>query len=103
MYILGVHNGLTAGATLMKDGKIITAVNEERFNRKKMYWGFPFESIKYVSAEAGSRARHCSHIADLNLLSSHNRHCQRQQEDEYHSCHSFAHHWIPPSHFLVVP
>jgi carbamoyltransferase len=46
--ILGVHDGLDAGAVLIDKGKIITAVNEERFTRRKNDVGFPFNSIKYV-------------------------------------------------------
>jgi carbamoyltransferase len=63
MYILGVHNGLTAGATLMQDGRIITAVNEERFNRKKMYWGFPHESVRYILESNDLDIKDIDHIA----------------------------------------
>ena len=45
MIILGIHDGHDAGATLLKDGKIIAAINEERLNRKKLYTGMPERSI----------------------------------------------------------
>ena len=45
MVILGISTGHDAGACVMIDGKIISAINEERLNRKKMYWGFPTLSI----------------------------------------------------------
>ena len=53
MYILGIsayyHD---AGVALIKDEKIIAAVQEERFTRKKQDDGFPTESIKYCLREA---------------------------------------------------
>ena len=48
MYILGIHNASDSGVCLIKDQKVITAVNEERFIRKKMYAGFPFKSLEFV-------------------------------------------------------
>ena len=54
MYILGIsayyHD---AGVALIKDEEIISAVQEERFTRKKQDDGFPKESIKYCIKEAG--------------------------------------------------
>ena len=48
MIYLGVHNSSQAGAALIKDGKIIGAVTEERFNRIKNYHGWPQKSIDYL-------------------------------------------------------
>lgn len=48
MYILGIHNASDAGVCLIKDSKVLMAINEERLNRKKMYVGFPHESLKMV-------------------------------------------------------
>ena len=45
MIILGLSTGHDAGAAIVVDGKIVSAINEERLNRKKMYWGFPDLSI----------------------------------------------------------
>ena len=45
MFILGICNDETASACLMKDGKIIFAVSEERFTRKKLDNSFPQKSI----------------------------------------------------------
>ena len=54
MYILGVsafyHD---SAAVLIKEGKIVAAVQEERFSRKKHDAGFPEKSIKYCLEEAG--------------------------------------------------
>src|SRR5207253_9660048 len=48
MYILGInaYHG-DAAAALIKDGRIVAAVEEERFNRIKHCAGFPTESVKY--------------------------------------------------------
>ena len=48
MIYLGVHNSSQSGAALIKDGKIIGAVTEERFNRIKNYHGWPQKSIDYL-------------------------------------------------------
>jgi carbamoyltransferase len=53
MYILGVHIGHDASAALLKDGKIIADVQEERFTRVKHYAGFPIKSISYCLDYAG--------------------------------------------------
>src|SRR4051812_24764902 len=54
MHILGInayHGG--ASACLIRDGKLIAAAEEERFNRIKYWAGFPVESIRYVLEEGG--------------------------------------------------
>ena len=48
MYILGLHNDEDAGVCLLKDGKILDVVNEERLIRKKLYKGFPLRSLDYT-------------------------------------------------------
>lgn len=48
MYILGIHNASDAGVCLIKNNKVLTAINEERINRKKMYVGFPHLSLKFI-------------------------------------------------------
>ena len=48
MYILGVSYHTDAAACLFKDGKLISAISEERLNRVKSWYGIPHQSIKYV-------------------------------------------------------
>jgi len=45
--ILAIHSGHNASVALMRDGVITTAVQEERFCRKKNYVGYPWNSIEY--------------------------------------------------------
>ena len=46
MITLGVHDGHTATACLMKDGKILTCISEERLNRIKEWGGFPEKAVQ---------------------------------------------------------
>jgi carbamoyltransferase len=48
MNIIGITEGHTCTAALMKEGKIVACVSEERFNRKKATEGFPLRSIQYL-------------------------------------------------------
>ncbi|MEK6906611.1 MAG: carbamoyltransferase C-terminal domain-containing protein [Nanoarchaeota archaeon] len=48
MYILGIHPSHNATAALLKDGKIIACVSEERFVRVKNFWGFPSNSVNFL-------------------------------------------------------
>ena len=41
-----------SAAALVRDGKIVSAAQEERFTRKKHDAGFPTEAIRYCLAEA---------------------------------------------------
>ena len=47
MKVLGIHIGHDSSAALIKDGKILCDVAEERFNRIKHYSGLPIKSIEY--------------------------------------------------------
>ena len=64
MYILGInaYHG-DSSACLLKDGEIIFAVEEERFNRIKHWAGFPSQSIKHCLRHASSQLCDVEHIA----------------------------------------
>ncbi|TET31811.1 MAG: carbamoyltransferase [Planctomycetota bacterium] len=64
MYILGInaYHG-DAAAALLKDGILVAAAEEERFNRVKHSAGFPSRAIRYCLDEAGISARDIDHIA----------------------------------------
>ncbi len=53
MNVLGITDGITCGAAIVSDGKILSAVNEERLTRIKMAFGFPRRSISEVMRLAG--------------------------------------------------
>ncbi|MBI4018755.1 MAG: hypothetical protein HY364_00695 [Candidatus Aenigmarchaeota archaeon] len=68
MYILGIagwnDRGHDASATLLKDGKIVAAVEEEKLIRKKYsYDTLPHNSIKYCLDVAGIGVNEIDHVA----------------------------------------
>ena len=46
MIVLGIHDGHNASATILKDGKILSSIQEERLTRKKNEVGFPIKAIQ---------------------------------------------------------
>ncbi|MFN7132834.1 MAG: carbamoyltransferase N-terminal domain-containing protein, partial [Myxococcales bacterium] len=64
MFILGLnaYHG-DASAALFKDGELVAAVEEERFNRKKHCAGFPGLAAKAVLEAAGIRPQELAHVA----------------------------------------
>jgi carbamoyltransferase len=63
MYILGI-NAYHAGASacLIRDGVLLAAAEEERFNRVKYCAGFPTRAIEWCLAEAGISAYDLDHV-----------------------------------------
>ncbi len=72
MYILGInaYHG-DAAAALIKDGKLLAAVEEERFNRVKHCAGFPTEAIRYCLNTAGIGIEDVEHIGISRDPSAH--------------------------------
>ncbi|MCA1624710.1 MAG: carbamoyltransferase [Acidobacteria bacterium] len=62
MYILGLTTLGDSAATLIKDGEIIAAVEEERFSRKKHHAGFPYKSIQFCLDYAGITLKDVAHV-----------------------------------------
>jgi carbamoyltransferase len=64
MYILGInaYHG-NSSAAVIADGRLIAAVEEERFNRVKYAAGFPSAAIRYCLDAAGITLREVDHIA----------------------------------------
>jgi len=64
MYILGInaYHG-NASAAILADGRLIAAVEEERFNRVKYAAGFPSAAIHYCLQAAGITLKEVEHIA----------------------------------------
>jgi carbamoyltransferase len=64
MNILGInaYHG-NASAALVCDGRLIAAVEEERFNRVKYAAGFPVAAIRYCLKEAGLTLADIDHVA----------------------------------------
>src|SRR5882757_8629729 len=64
MNILGInaYHG-NASAAILCDGKLVAAVEEERFNRVKYAAGFPAQAIRYCLKEAGLVLADIDHVA----------------------------------------
>jgi carbamoyltransferase len=64
MIILGInaYHG-DSSACILKNGELIAAVEEERFERIKHWAGFPMQSITYCLREAGVGIEEIDHIA----------------------------------------
>src|SRR3984893_17952254 len=72
MYILGInaYHG-DAAAALIKDGRIVAAVEEERFTRVKHCAGFPSESVRYCLHAAGIGIEEVEHVGVSRDPSAH--------------------------------
>src|ERR1700716_546109 len=72
MYILGInaYHG-DAAAALIKDGRIVAAVEEERFNRVKHCAGFPTQAVRYCLEVAGIGIEEIAHVGVSRDPSAH--------------------------------
>jgi carbamoyltransferase len=72
MYILGInaYHG-DAAAALIKDGRLVAAVEEERFNRVKHCAGFPAEAVRYCLRTAGIGLADVEHVGISRDPSAH--------------------------------
>ena len=64
MHILGInaYHG-NASAALVSDGRLVAAVEEERFNRVKYAAGFPVSAVRYCLETAGITLAEVDHVA----------------------------------------
>ncbi|MCA1565462.1 MAG: carbamoyltransferase [Acidobacteria bacterium] len=62
MYILGLTTLGDSAATLLRDGEIVAAAEEERFTRKKHYSGFPYHAMQYCLDEADIKIGEVAHV-----------------------------------------
>jgi len=68
MIVLGIHDGHNAAACLLMDGKVMGAVQEERFSRIKNHDGFPFKSVEFLLRGQGIDPK------DVDCVSLNGRH-----------------------------
>lgn len=62
MYILGLTTLGDSAATLIHDGEIVAAAEEERFSRTKHHSGFPYNAMQYCLEEAGIKIADVAHV-----------------------------------------
>src|SRR6185436_13790296 len=72
MYVLGInaYHG-DAAAAIVKDGHLIAAAEEERFNRFKHSAGFPEQAIRYCLKAAGIGVEDLDHVGISRDPSAH--------------------------------
>src|ERR1044072_8114997 len=63
MYILGLTTLGDSAATLIKDGEIVAAAEEERFSRRKHHSGFPFNAVRFCLDYAGIKLSDVEHVS----------------------------------------
>jgi carbamoyltransferase len=64
MNILGINAyHANASAAVVCEGRLVAAVEEERFNRIKYAAGFPAQAIRYCLKEAGLKLEEIDHVA----------------------------------------
>lgn len=68
MITLGITDGHTATACLMRDGLLLGMVSEERLNRKKGWAGVPRESVKWLLKEFGVAGEQVDRVAISSLV-----------------------------------
>lgn len=69
-YILGVHYGHDATVVLMKNGKILEAMSEERLSRQKKHVGFPHLALSYIEKKYGIQEH--THVCIVGAIQEHN-------------------------------
>lgn len=62
MYILGLTTLGDSAASLIRDGELIAAVEEERFSRKKHHSGFPYHAVQFCLDQAGIKLKDVEHV-----------------------------------------
>ncbi|HEX8707101.1 MAG TPA: carbamoyltransferase N-terminal domain-containing protein, partial [Pyrinomonadaceae bacterium] len=72
MIVLGInaYHG-DAAAAIIRDGQLLAAVEEERFNRHKHCAGFPVSAVRYCLAAAGVSAADLEHVGISRDPSAH--------------------------------
>ena len=76
MKVLGIHDGHNASACLLADGKVLGAVQEERFSRVKNHDIFPSRAIAHLLREAGIGP------GDVDRIALNGRHLPRSRTRE---------------------
>lgn len=63
--VLGIHYAHDSTVALIKNGKIVEAMSEERLSRLKKYTGFPHKSLEYIKDKY--KLTHIDHVVVVGL------------------------------------
>lgn len=61
MYILGLNDS-NSSAAIIKNGKLLAAARQERFDRKKFSDSYPYEAVDYCLKTAGVQLKDIDHV-----------------------------------------
>ncbi len=68
MLTLGIHDGHTATATVLEDGRVTACISEERLNREKEWYGFPVRALQACLALTRKDPRDFDAVGVCSLL-----------------------------------
>ena len=77
MIVLGLNYGHDSGVTIIKNSKILFAINEERLSRKKLHIGFPYKSILESIKKANIK------ISQINLIYVEKKFSPMSENEDY--------------------
>jgi carbamoyltransferase len=77
MNILGINFLSEASAALVQDGKVVSAASEERFNRIKLFHGYPEKAIDYVLKSANLK------MSDIDVIATTGKSKGKPDENAY--------------------
>lgn len=63
MYVIGLTTLGDSAASLVCDGQLVAAAEEERFSRKKHHSGFPFQALQFCLDQAGIKLSDVEHVS----------------------------------------
>lgn len=66
-YIIGVHDGHNAAASIVADGQLIFAIQEERLVGEKNFYGFPSRSVQACMSFAGVGPEQVAELAFVTM------------------------------------
>ena len=85
MIVLGINDTHDASACLVRDGKVIDIVSEERLNRYKGISSLPIKAIQYILKKNKLDKRNIDHVSvantNLNHMNLWNVNCQFKLKD----------------------
>ena len=83
-YVLGIHDGHNASVCLLENGKVIFAIQEERLNRIKNFWGFPRESVNaaFQFAHLQPKDIDCVALASFHVAKSSGKDIRQLYKEE---------------------
>ena len=80
MKILSLYTGFPSSVSLLIDNKIVAAVQEERFSRKKNDEIFPEKSIQYCLKEGKISAKEIDAVALASFISPFDDHLVKKSQ-----------------------